>query len=189
MPHTLPRLSLLSRLRTLAVTLYLSARGTPHSGHLFIRDGFPRFPGGGDVHFGYRVNMQCDLAPVWLRAARGARIELGDRVFLNAGTEIIAEQLVTIGPHCRIGPFCTISDTNHHPVHEGDAVRVAPVTLGRNVWLGRGVIVLPGSVIGDHSVIAAGSVVSGTIPPRQVWRGNPAVHVKDVRCSPDFVRG
>ena len=81
-----------------------------------------------------------------------------------------------------------LADTNHHPVHEGQSVRVAPVKLGRNVWLGRGVIVLPGVSIGDHAVIAAGSVVFCDVPPREVWRGNPAAFVKPVRASDGFVR-
>jgi acetyltransferase-like isoleucine patch superfamily enzyme len=73
-------------------------------------------------------------------------------------------------------------------VHEGQRVRVAPVKLGRNVWLGRGVIVLPGVSIGDHAVIAAGSVVFSDVPAREVWRGNPAAYVKPVRASEGFVR-
>jgi hypothetical protein len=88
--------------------------------------------------------------------------------------QVICHSAIEIGPHCRIGPDCVLCDTNHHPVHEGDAVRVAPIRLGRNVWLGRGVIVLPGVTIGDHAVVAAGSVVAADIPAREVWRGNPA---------------
>ena len=55
--------------------------------------------------------------------------------------------------------------TSFHAADEGKAPHVAPVKLGRNVWLARSVIVLPGVEIGDHSVIGAGSVVTKDIIP------------------------
>lgn len=184
----MPQLHLASRFGTLLTRWRLALRGARPGPRFFALGGVPRLRGRGAIRIGTQVNMQCDIAPVWLEAASGAHITIGDRAFLNAGVEVTAHLGVTIGAHCRIGPHCALVDTNHHPVHQDDPVRVAPITLGRNVWLGRSVIVLPGTTIGDHSVVAAGSVVSGTIPPGQVWRGNPATYVKDVRCTSGFIR-
>ena len=182
------KLQPLNRLRTLLTVLRLKLRGEAPGKRFFVHSGFPRIEGPGRITIADRVNWSCHGAPVAVEVGPGALLEIGARAFLNAGVEIVCHLSVRIGEHCRIGPRCVLADTNHHPVHEGEGVRVAPVTLGRNVWLGRGVTVLPGVTIGDHAVIAAGSVVFGDVPPREVWRGNPAAFVKPVRASDAFVR-
>lgn len=182
------KLQPLNRLRTAATILGLRLRGDRPGRRFFVHGGLPRIEGRGRIRIGERVNWNCHGARVAVEVGPGGLLEIGARTFLNAGVEIVCHEQVHIGEHCRIGPRCVLVDTNHHPVHEGDGVRVAPVRLGRNVWLGRGVIVLPGVTIGDHAVIAAGSVVFADVPPREVWRGNPAAFVKPVRASERFVR-
>jgi len=178
----------LNRLRSLLMRARLRWRGDQQGERFFVHGGLPRITGAGRIALGDRVNWSCDRAPVDIEVARGGRLEIGARTFLNAGVEIICHRLIRIGDHCRIGPRCVLVDTNHHPVHEGQDVRVAPIMLGRNVWLGRGVMVLPGVTIGDNAVVAAGSVVAGDIPAGEVWRGNPAVFVKPVRAGAGYVR-
>jgi acetyltransferase-like isoleucine patch superfamily enzyme len=177
-----------NRLATLVTRMALRRRGTVPGPRFFVAGQRPRLSGPGRIRIGARVNLGGDVAPVRIAVARGGVVTLADRAFLNTGVQLICHSAITVGPHCRIGPDCVLCDTNHHPVHEGDAVRVAPIRLGHNVWLGRGVIVLPGVSIGDHAVVAAGSVVGCDIPPGEVWRGNPAAFVKAVRCTPGFVR-
>lgn len=186
--RTLSALQPWHRWITLLCRAQLLLRGTRPGPRFFVHGHRPRITGSGRLHIAARVNLRADVAPVWLEIARDATLQLGERAFLNSGVQIICHAAIAIGPDCRIAPGCVLSDTNHHPVHEGSPVRVAPIRLGRNVWLGRGVIVLPGVTIGDHAVVAAGSVVCADIPAGQVWRGNPAVYVKDVRCSAGFVR-
>ncbi|WP_022676272.1 DapH/DapD/GlmU-related protein [Novosphingobium sp. B-7] len=177
-----------NRLATLATRLALRRRGIVPGHRFFVHGHRPRLIGKGHIRIGARVNLRGDVAPVRIEVARGAVVTLADRAFLNTGVQVICHSAIEIGPHCRIGPDCVLCDTNHHPVHQGDKVRVAPIRLGRNVWLGRGVIVLPGVTIGDHAVVAAGAVVTQDIPAAQVWRGNPASFAKAVRCAPDFIR-
>lgn len=182
------KLQPLNRLRTLLTVLRLRLRGNAPGKRFFVHSGLPRLAGRGRIRIAERVNWSCHGTPVAVEVASGALLEIGARTFLNAGVEIVCHQRIRIGDHCRIGPRCVLSDTNHHPVHEDQPVRVAPVTLGCNVWLGRGVTVLPGVTIGDHAVIAAGSVVFTDVPAREVWRGNPAAFVKPVRAGQGFVR-
>lgn len=182
------KLQPLNRLRTLLTVLRLKLRGDQLGKRFFVHSGLPRIEGRGRISIAERVNWSCHGAPVAVEVGPDALLEIGARAFLNAGVEIVCHQWVRIGDHCRIGPRCVLADTNHHPVHEGQRVRVSPVKLGRNVWLGRGVIVLPGVTIGDHAVIAAGSVVFSDVPAREVWQGNPAAFVKPVRASDGFVR-
>jgi len=177
-----------NRLATLATRIALRRCGTVPGPRFFVHGHRPRLIGQGQIRIGARVNLRGDVAPVRIEVAPGAVVTLADRAFLNTGVQVICHSAIEIGPHCRIGPDCVLCDTNHHPVHQGDSVRVAPIRLGRNVWLGRGVIVLPGVTIGDHAVVAAGAVVTQDIPAAQVWRGNPASFAKAVRCAADFVR-
>ncbi len=182
------RLQPLNRLRSLFMRARLRLRGDEPGQRFFVHGGLPRITGRGRIAMGERVNWSCHTARVDVEVAQGGLLEIGARTFLNAGVEIVCHQWIRIGENCRIGPGSVLCDTNHHPVHEGQQTRIAPIKLGRNVWLGRGVIVLPGVTIGDHAVIAAGAVVFCDVPAGEVWRGNPAAYVKPVRASAGYVR-
>ena len=56
-----------------------------------------------------------------------------------------------------------------------------PVTIGNNVWIGGGCIILPGVTIGDNSVIGSGSVVTKSIPANVVAVGNPCRVIKELK--------
>nr|WP_269205339.1 acyltransferase [Motilibacter aurantiacus] len=101
---------------------------------------------------------------------------------MNQGTVVHCESAVTIGSRVRIGDLCAVYDTNFHEIEPGAGVRTAPVTIGDDVWLARGVVVLPGTAIGEGSVVAAGSVVRGEVPPWVVVAGNPAVVVRTIEA-------
>jgi acetyltransferase-like isoleucine patch superfamily enzyme len=148
----------------------------------------PRISSRGGLSIGNDVHLRGAIDPVRLKTVRRGKIVLGDNAFLNTGVRIYAEDLVEIGPDARIGDECVLCDTPFHAVHEDRPSGPRPIRIGRNVWLARGVIVLPGVSIGDHSVVAAGGVVFEDIPARQLWRGNPAAFVRDVRASDTFVR-
>jgi acetyltransferase-like isoleucine patch superfamily enzyme len=95
---------------------------------------------------------------------------------------------VAIGEGCLIGNNCHISDFPFHAVHCDQSPLSRPITIGSNVWLGEGSLVMPGVTIGDHSVVAARSVVFEDIPASQLWRGNPATFYKNVRSFDGFKR-
>lgn len=120
-------------------------------------------------------------SPVKLMADRpGAQITIGARTRLN-GCCIHAWESIAVGADCLFASGVTVFDANGHELeprplssrsNTKDTPR--PVVIGNGVWLGMNVIVLPGSRIGDGSVIAAGSVVSGEIPPGVLAGGQPA---------------
>ena len=108
-----------------------------------------------------------------------ARITLGDLVAVNNGLLIIAAESVEIGDGCLIGGGVQILDFDAHGVAPGERRtsigRVAPVVLGKNVWVGNGAIILKGTRIGDDSIVAAGAVVAGgEFPGGVIIAGNPA---------------
>lgn len=108
----------------------------------------------------------------------GFRTSIGEGVVINFNCTFLDGGGITIGDHTLIGPNCQLY-TPHHPidylerrkpVETGKAIRI-----GRDCWLGGGVIVCPGVTIGNRCIIAAGSVVTRDIPDDSLAAGNPAV--------------
>lgn len=107
----------------------------------------------------------------------GANIFFGDRVFLNFGCIILDICPVRIGDGTKIGPGTQILTADHPRDGEGRATGLEfgrPITIGRNVWIGGGALILPGVEIGDDAVIGAGSVVTRSVPEGVTVAGNPA---------------
>jgi acetyltransferase-like isoleucine patch superfamily enzyme len=115
-----------------------------------------------------------------------SRFTLGSRTIVLQMTYINPTKPVTIGDDTGIGGHCLIFT---HGVWlnalDGYPVNYEPVTLGKSVWLPWRVFVMPGTTIGDGSVIGGDSLVSGVIPPRSLAVGSPA---KVIRSAPDFPR-
>lgn len=123
---------------------------------------------------------------------------VGSFTLLN-GALIMAEDRVEIGSHCLISWNVGIADSDFHPLDPAqrriDAEALAPFANGRparpalrtraviiadNVWIGMNSIVLKGVTIGENSVVAAGSVVTKTVPPNVVVAGNPAAIIREL---------
>lgn len=106
----------------------------------------------------------------------GAHCHFGKGVYVNFHLTCVDDTHIYVGDQTMIGPNVTLA-TAGHPVlpqlrAQGYQYNL-PIHIGRNCWLGAGVIVLPGVSIGDHSVIGAGSVVTKDIPAGVVAVGNP----------------
>jgi acetyltransferase-like isoleucine patch superfamily enzyme len=141
---------------------------------------WPVVHGGGRIALGKRFRVRGRSTRVEFGAIRGGELLIGDNVFINQGTLVVSEKRIVIGSDSLISGHVTIMDTNSHELEEEAGVKTEPVLIGRNVWIGCNVVILPGAVIGDHSVIAAGSVVHGTIPPRVLAAGNPARVLREI---------
>jgi maltose O-acetyltransferase len=116
----------------------------------------------------------------------GGNIRLGAGVFINFNSVILDVVGVSIGAGTQIGPAVQIY-TADHPRDPADRRAGAefgrPVTIGKNVWIGGGAIVLPGVTVGDDAIIGAGSVVTRDVPPGTTAVGNPARFMAPVRRS------
>jgi maltose O-acetyltransferase len=113
----------------------------------------------------------------------GSNITVGARTFVNYGLTALDVAAVTIGEDCQIGPHVQLLTPTHplEPEPRRDKLEAArPITVGDNVWIGGGAIVLPGVTIGDNSVIGAGAVVTKDVPANVVAVGNPARPVRDL---------
>ena len=107
----------------------------------------------------------------------GYNISLGADVFLNFNCVILDVVAVSIGAGTQIGPAVQIY-TADHPRDPATRLSGAefgkPITIGRNVWIGGGAIILPGVTIADDCTIGAGSVVTRDVPRGATALGNPA---------------
>lgn len=106
----------------------------------------------------------------------GHHVHLGNNVYTNFNLTLVDDTHIYIGDCTMIGPNVTIA-TAGHPIEPGLRSRGLqynmPVRIGKNCWLGAGVIVMPGVTIGDNTVIGAGSIVTRDIPANVVAVGNP----------------
>lgn len=104
------------------------------------------------------------------------RLQIGQGVAISAFVHIVANGGVSIGDNTIIASAVQITSSTHdYHIQPFRSQRTdAPVTIGRNVWIGAAAVVLPGITVGDDSVIGAGSVVTQDVPPNTVVAGAPA---------------
>jgi acetyltransferase-like isoleucine patch superfamily enzyme len=147
------------------------------------------------ITFGNNVHMVSDyrragitlFSPCKFTTIGRGQIIIGDNVQLN-GVCVTSRKCVTIGNGTLMAPNCIIVDSNFHltwpPENRGYSNAFdedAEVIIGDNVWLGMNVTILKGTIIGNNSIISAGSVVTGKIPANVIVAGNPAEVVKILR--------
>ena len=139
------------------------------------------------LHLGVKIGARVLLGKdTTIDCARGAELNIGNNVTLTQGVFIAAESRVTIGDDTLIGEYCSVRDADHGIVCgariNGQPMASAPITIGIDVWIGRGCAVLKNASIGDGAVIGANSVVKGTIEANMIAAGAPA---RIIRTRPE----
>lgn len=136
---------------------------------------------------GERVHI---AAPIFVDY--GENIHIGHNVEINMNCVFLDCNRITIGDNSGLGPGVHIYTVFHpvkaterlSPAQEGQfnfwKSRTAPVTIGQNVWIGGGAIILPGVTIGSGSTIGAGSVVTHDVPENCLAVGNPCRVIKNL---------
>jgi maltose O-acetyltransferase len=112
----------------------------------------------------------------------GTNIELGENVFFNFNCIVLDVCRVIIGEYCQFGSGVQIL-TPLHPLNAAERRKQeygAPVTIGSDVWVGSGALILPGVTIGSRTVVGAGSVVSRDLPDDVLAVGNPCRVVRRI---------
>ncbi|WP_319800608.1 acyltransferase [Luteolibacter flavescens] len=120
-----------------------------------------------------------------LSAEPGARLVLKRGCGVSS-SQIIANRSIEIGEDTMIGAGCLLCDSDMHevPLGSGKPVAMAPIKIGRGVFIGARCIILKGVTIGDGAVVGAGSVVTKDIPAGTLAGGNPASVLKELSPSP-----
>lgn len=113
----------------------------------------------------------------------GHHVHFGSHIYANFNLTLVDDTHIYVGDYTMIGPNVVLATANHPilPKLRQEAYQYnRPVRIGRNCWLGAGVIVVPGVTIGDNAVIGAGSVVTKDIPANVIAVGNPCRVLREI---------
>ena len=147
--------------------------------------GAPEVRGTGDIRFGCNVLL---YPGIYLETQVGASIEIGYNVVISRGVHIVSRAGINIGAGTMIGEYSSIRDANHLRQADGSLRdgehSAAPITIGTQVWIGRGVTVLPGVFIGNNATVGANAVVTRDVPGGSVVAGVPAEPIHSARGNP-----
>jgi maltose O-acetyltransferase len=114
----------------------------------------------------------------------GSNLRMGTDCFVNFGLVALDAALITIGDDVQIGPQVQLLTPTHPTdpeLRRAQWEAAEPISIGDNVWLGGGCIVLPGVDIAEDTVVGAGSVVTTNLPAGVVAVGNPARIIRSTR--------
>lgn len=128
-----------------------------------------------------RVDGKCNIMFAWSADCR-PEFRIGDRTHIGHECSFTIAKSIRIGNDCLFASGVRVMDSSAHPVDPARRLRgerpldqdIRPVVIGDNVWIGAGATILPGVEIGDGSVIAAGAVLTRSVPPGSVAAGVPA---------------
>ena len=129
------------------------------------------------------IGEGCYIEPPLHANFGGKFVHFGSFIYANFNLTLVDDAPIYVGDHTMFGPNVTLATAGHPilPALRELAYQFnAPVHIGKNCWLGAGVIVLPGVSIGDNTVIGAGSVVTGDIPANAVALGTPCKVVREI---------
>lgn len=130
--------------------------------------------------FGYRVPSTFRVFPPFYTDF-GKNLKVGERVFINACCHFQDHGGVTIGDGSLVGHNVVFATLNHDMRPSSRSLMThAPITVGRDVWIGSNSTILAGVTIGDGAVVAAGAVVTRDVPPMTVVGGVPARPLKQI---------
>lgn len=129
------------------------------------------------------IGEKCYIEPPFHSNFGGAHVHFGKYIYANFNLTCVDDTHIYVGDYTMFGPNVTLA-TAGHPIlpelREKGYQYNMPIHIGKNCWLGAGVIVMPGITIGDNVVIGAGSIVTKDIPSNVVAVGNPCRILREV---------
>ena len=129
------------------------------------------------------IGEDCYIEPPFHANLGGKHVHFGKCVYANFNFTAVDDTHIYVGDYTMFGPNVILATAGHPilPKLRQEAYQYnMPVHIGKNCWLGAGVIVLPGVTIGDNTVIGAGSVVTKDIPSNVVAVGNPCRVLREI---------
>lgn len=165
-------------------------------GRLFIRSsGVIKLGAGVTLNSCYSANPIGGAVMSSFKVFKGGSLQIGNRVGIS-NSAICCASLVVLEDDVLIGGNCAIYDTDFHSTKYNERikneldqdVRSSPVLIKRGAFIGASCIILKGVTVGENSIVGAGSVVSRSIPSNQIWGGNPARFLRNLRSdeTPSF---
>jgi len=129
------------------------------------------------------IGENCYIEPPFYANWGGHHVHFGKNIYANFNLSLVDDTHIYVGDNTMFGPNVVVA-TAGHPIlpelREQFYQYNMPVSIGKNCWIGAGVIIVPGVKIGDNVVIGAGSVVTRDIPDNVVAVGNPCRVLREV---------
>lgn len=129
------------------------------------------------------IGEGCYIEPPLHANHAGYHVHFGNNVYANFGLTLVDDTHIYVGDCTMFGPNVVVATAGHPilPELREKAMQFnMPVHIGKNCWLGAGVVVLPGVTIGDNTVIGAGSIVTKDIPSNVIAVGNPCRVLREI---------
>lgn len=134
------------------------------------------------INMGGRLTAEnCKFySGIRLEIGVNATLHIGNGTYINRNTLINAQENIRIGKNCRISWDVVILDSDLHPLNSRTVIK-KPVLIEDKVWIGCRSIILKGVTLGEGAIIAAGSVVTSSVPAYTIYGGTPARYLNDVK--------
>lgn len=130
-----------------------------------------------------QIGEGCYIEPPLHANFGGRHCHWGKHIYANFNLTMVDDTGIYVGDNTMFGPNVVLA-TAGHPIlpelREKGCQYNVPIHIGKNCWLGAGVIVLPGVTIGDNTVVGAGSVVTKDLPANVVAVGNPCRVLREI---------
>ncbi len=144
---------------------------------------------GDNVNFANKWEVGYPLKS-YIRIKGSGVLTIGNNVGINSSL-IFCDNSITIGNHVHIGGGCKVFDNDFHNMNYMDRrdpvlnglTKTSPVVIEDDVFIGTSSIICKGVTIGARSIVAAGSVVTKSIPHDEMWGGNPAKFIKKINIQ------
>lgn len=129
------------------------------------------------------IGEDCYIEPPFHANWGGRHVHFGKKVYANFNLTLVDDTHIYVGDYTMFGPNVTVA-TAGHPIlpelREKGYQYNASVRIGKNCWIGAGVVIVPGITIGNNVVVGAGSVVTKDLPDNVVAVGNPCRVLREV---------
>lgn len=129
------------------------------------------------------IGKDCYIEPPLHANWAGRHVHFGKGVYANFNLTLVDDTHIYVGDYTMLGPNVVLATAGHPILPELRPLAYQynmPIHIGKNCWLGAGVVVLPGVTIGDNTVIGAGSIVTKDIPANVVAVGNPCRVLREI---------
>ena len=129
------------------------------------------------------IGEGCYIEPPLHANWGGKHCHFGKFVYANFNLTLVDDTHIYVGDYTMFGPNVVVSSAGHPilpQLRDKGFQYNSTVRIGRNCWIGAGVIIVPGVTIGDNTVIGAGSVVTKDIPANVVAVGNPCRVMREI---------
>ncbi len=122
---------------------------------------------------------------IYMAALHGGEISIGNNVHINRNCILVCHESISIGDNCAIGPNVVFYDHDHKFGINGieDGFKTSPIIVENNCWIGAGATILRGTHIGEGSVIGAGCIVKGEIPPHSLVTSSRETQIVPIQKS------